>query len=172
MNRKRQNERGAQIVEFAVVLPVLLLLALIVAKGANLIRVYQIVNNGAREGARLSELPQNNYQAVNSATGTSLTNPQTCTFDSSTTTSPHPVCQNVANYIRNNNAVGGDPTQCPTLTVVVNQAFAPASDGGNPHYSSVTATCAYNLRYLRTIPFYSIANTINIQRTAVFVNLY
>src|SRR5919201_2868345 len=106
MNRKRQNERGAQIVEFAVVLPVLLLLALIVAKGANLIRVYQIVNNGAREGARLSELPQNNYQAVNSATGTSLTNPQTCTFNSSTTTTPHPVCQDVANYIRNNNAVG------------------------------------------------------------------
>jgi Flp pilus assembly protein TadG len=168
MKRNRHNERGAQIVEFAVVLPLLLLLALIAAEGANLLRVYQILNNGAREGARLSVLPQDYYAAVSGG----MTNPQTCTFNSSIVTSPNPICQNVANYVWNNNAVGGDPTQCTTLTVVVNQTFAPASDSGNPHYSSVTVTCAYTMHYLPTLPFYSIPGAFNIRRTAVFANLY
>ena len=172
MKCNQQKERGAQIDEFALVLPVLILLALIAAEGANLLRVHQIVNNGAREGARVSVLAQDYYLGVNSATGARLTNPQTCTFNSTTTTSPDPVCQSVANYVRSNNAVGGDPTQCTTLTVVVNQTFAPASDSGNPHYSSVTATCAYTLRYLPSLPFYSIASAVNVRRTAVFANLY
>jgi len=170
--KRNQSERGSLIVEFAVVLPLLIFLALIVAEGANLLRVYQIVNNGAREGARLSELPQNYYVAVNNAIDAGLTNPQTCTFNSSSTTSLDPVCQNVANYVRNNNAVGADPNQCSTLTVVVNQTFAPASDSGNPHYSSVGVTCAYTLRYLPKLPFYTVASTLNVQRTAVFANLY
>jgi Flp pilus assembly protein TadG len=172
MKHQHADERGVEIVEFAVVLPVLMLLALIVAEGANLLRVYQIVNNGAREGARVSVLAQDYYSAVNSAKGTALTNPQTCTFTSSSATSPDPVCQTVANYIRNNNVVGGDPTQCTTLTVVVNQTFAPASDSGNPHYSNVTVTCAYTLHYLPKLPFYSIVSGVNVRRTVVFANLY
>ena len=171
MKANSDKQRGAQIVEFAFVLPVLILLAMIVAEGANLLRVYQIVNNGAREGARLSVLPQDSYVAVNSVSG-GMTNPQTCTFNSSSITSPNPVCQNVANYVRNNNAIGGDPTQCTNLTVIVNQAFAPPSDSANPHYSRVAVTCSYTLHYLPKVPFYAIASALSIQRAAVFANLY
>ena len=48
MKANRHNEAGSQIVEFAVVLPVLVLMALIVAEGANVFRVYQVVTNAAR----------------------------------------------------------------------------------------------------------------------------
>src|SRR5579863_7690257 len=53
----RRKERGTQIVEFAVVLPIIMLLSLAVAEGANMFRVYQLVANASREGARLSSLP-------------------------------------------------------------------------------------------------------------------
>ena len=77
----RNNERGSQIVEFAVGLPLIILLALLVAEGANMFRVFQLVTNAAREGARLSTLPQDRYIAINNTTNYNLTNPQTCTFE-------------------------------------------------------------------------------------------
>jgi hypothetical protein len=80
MNRQRYGQRGTLIAEFAVVLPVVILLTLLVAEGANLLRVYQVVANAAREGARLSMLPQDHYLAVNQTTNAHLTNPQTCIF--------------------------------------------------------------------------------------------
>ena len=52
----RFGERGTQLIEFAIVLPLIVLLALIVAEGANMFRVYELVANAAREGARLSSL--------------------------------------------------------------------------------------------------------------------
>lgn len=172
MKHNREHERGSQIVEFAVILPVLLLLALIVAEGANLFRVYQVVTNASREGARLSVLSQNRYVAINQTTNFKLTNPQTCTFSASTTTSNHPVCQAVADYVQNNEIVGNAFVQCPTVTVTVDQANAPTSDSGNPDYSRVDVSCAYSLRYLPRLPSYTLASAINIRRVSIFRNFY
>jgi hypothetical protein len=149
-----------------------MLLALLVAEGANLFRVYQVVANAAREGARLSMLPQDRYLAVNQVTSAHLTNPQTCTFRGGSVASDHPVCAGVAQYAQNNNIGGTSSIQCSTLTVMVNQTYAPPSDSGNPNYSQVSVTCAYTLRYLPLLPFYSIAAPVNIQRSATFANLY
>ena len=172
MKRSGRRERGSQIVEFAVILPVLLLLALIVAEGANLFRVYQVVTNATREGARLSVLSQNRYVAINQTTNFKLTNPQTCTFTATDTTNNHPVCQAVADYMQNNEIVGNAFVQCPTVTVTVDQTDAPSSDSGNPDYSRVDVSCAYSLRYLPRLPSYSLANAINIRRTTIFRNFY
>jgi Flp pilus assembly protein TadG len=172
MKRNSQKERGSQIVEFAVILPVLLLLALIVAEGANLFRVYELVTNAAREGARLSVLSQNDYVAINQTTNFKLTNPQTCTFSAKSTTSNHPVCQAVADYVQNNEVVGNAFVQCPTVTVTVDQVNAPASDSANSHYSRVDVSCTYSLRYLPRLPSYTVANAINVRRTSIFRNLY
>jgi Flp pilus assembly protein TadG len=168
---KRARERGTQIVEFAVVLPLIILFVLITAEGANMFRVYQVVDNAAREGARLSILAQNFYQGLNSL-GNSFTNPQTCTFTKSGTSSTFPVCQDVANYMQNNTTIGDLLVQCPTLTVGVNQLYAPASDTSTAHYSQVSVTCAYSLQYLPRLPFSSVASVVNIQRSAIFLNLY
>lgn len=172
MKTPGHRERGVQIAEFAVVLPVIILLALLVAEGAHLFRVYQVMANAAREGARLSMLPQDHYLAVNQSSNAHLTNPQTCAFSGGSTASAHPVCAGVARYAQNNNIGGSGPIQCSTLTVTVDQTYAPASDSGNPHYSQVRVICAYRLRYLPRLPFYSIAGPVSIRRSATFANLY
>lgn len=48
----RRSERGAELVEFALVLPVLLLVGLGICDFGMLFQRYEIVTNAAREGAR------------------------------------------------------------------------------------------------------------------------
>lgn len=56
-----QRERGAELVEFAMVLPVLLLLLFAVADIGFMLRAYGVVNNAAREGARLAIMEAAGY---------------------------------------------------------------------------------------------------------------
>ena len=50
-------EDGAQLVEFALVLPLLLLVMLGIAEFGFIFQRYEVVTNAAREGARLAVLP-------------------------------------------------------------------------------------------------------------------
>jgi Flp pilus assembly protein TadG len=52
VSTRRRSERGAEIVEFALVLPVLLLIGLGICDFGMLFQRYEIVTNAAREGAR------------------------------------------------------------------------------------------------------------------------
>ena len=53
----RENQRGAVLVEMAIVLPLLLVLLVGVVDYGLILREYQILQNAAREGARLAILP-------------------------------------------------------------------------------------------------------------------
>lgn len=55
----RGGERGVMMMELALVLPFLILIAMLVMEGSRMIRTHQVLNNAAREGARLSVLPEN-----------------------------------------------------------------------------------------------------------------
>jgi hypothetical protein len=55
--RRLQDERGAELVEFAFVLPLLLLLVLGLVEFGFLFQRYLVVTNAAREGARVAMLP-------------------------------------------------------------------------------------------------------------------
>lgn len=57
LRRLRRSERGAELVEFAIVLPVLLLLLGGIIDFALLFQSYEVATNAAREGARLAVLP-------------------------------------------------------------------------------------------------------------------
>lgn len=50
-------EKGAQLVEFALVLPLLLLVLLGIAEFGFMFQRYEVVTNAAREGARIAVLP-------------------------------------------------------------------------------------------------------------------
>jgi Flp pilus assembly protein TadG len=65
--RQCRSESGAELVEFAFVLPVLLLLIAAIADFALLFQSYEVATNAAREGARLAVLPGytvNDYATV------------------------------------------------------------------------------------------------------------
>jgi Flp pilus assembly protein TadG len=59
------GERGAELVEFALILPLLLLLLLGIMDFGFLFQRYEVVTNAAREGARVAILPD--YEANVSA---------------------------------------------------------------------------------------------------------
>lgn len=54
---RRSSQRGAEIVELAIILPLLLLITAGIVDFGLLFRDYQIVTNAAREGARVRVLP-------------------------------------------------------------------------------------------------------------------
>lgn len=53
----RKSERGAELVEFALVFPLLLLVSLGIIDFGLLFQRYEVLTNAAREGARVSVLP-------------------------------------------------------------------------------------------------------------------
>jgi Flp pilus assembly protein TadG len=57
--RRKRKERGVAMMEFALLLPFLVLIVMLVVEGSRMIRTHQVLNNAAREGARLSILPEN-----------------------------------------------------------------------------------------------------------------
>jgi len=67
--RRSSSESGAELVEFALVLPILLLLIASIADFGLLFHSHEVTTNAAREGARLAVLPgydANGYAAVQS----------------------------------------------------------------------------------------------------------
>lgn len=94
--RRRGSERGAELVEFAVVLPVLLLLIAGIIDFAFLFQSYQVTTNAAREGARMAGLPGydlNNYAAARARVATYIqTGGARGTFTTGVTRVPLTVC--------------------------------------------------------------------------------
>jgi Flp pilus assembly protein TadG len=62
--RLPRGERGAALVEFALVLPLLLVVIAGVVDFGFLFQRYEVVTNAAREGARLASLPSYNGQTA------------------------------------------------------------------------------------------------------------
>lgn len=57
MTRRWRSERGAELIEFAVVMPILLLIIAGIIDFGMMFRTYEAVTNAAREGARVGVLP-------------------------------------------------------------------------------------------------------------------
>jgi Flp pilus assembly protein TadG len=57
VRRGRRGERGAELVEFALVLPILMLVLAGMVDMGFLFKNYEVVTNAAREGARMAALP-------------------------------------------------------------------------------------------------------------------
>jgi Flp pilus assembly protein TadG len=55
--RRWRSDEGAQLVEFALVLPLLLLVVLGIAEFGFIFQRYEVITNAAREGARMAVLP-------------------------------------------------------------------------------------------------------------------
>lgn len=162
---RMRRERGTQIVELAVVLPLLAFLALVVSEGAGVVRAHQVINNAAREGARISaeQLNQGAISSVQTAiadyacfNGVKLSGAST---SACTSTSFHVTCSTSGS------------------AVTVNQAVLVATGSGvSVPSSQVTVTCAYPLTFLPALSFpswgISVPNSIPLKATATFRNFY
>ena len=121
--RRCRSEEGAQLIEFALVLPLLLFVVLGIAEFGFMFQRYEVVTNAAREGARMAVLP---------GYGTADVQARVATYVSSgrvpTTTSP-------ANPV-----------------VVVENVSIPVS-GGRPPISAkrVTVTYTYTYQFLNAL---------------------
>jgi Flp pilus assembly protein TadG len=172
IDSRRQGESGTQVVEFAIVVPLLAFLALLVSEGAGIVRAHQVINNAAREAAHQSAMPAND-PGVNP---NSITAVQTAAADYA--------CFN------NVQLVGGTTSACSTATykpnvkcgtsgssVSVNQAFVINTASGVEEFASqVTVTCSYPLSYLPALSFpwlgINIPNSIPLKTTATFRNFW
>lgn len=142
-----RRQRGTQVLELAIALPVLCFLAFLVTEAAALVRVHQVINNAAREAARISSLQEENSVAVvENAARTYVTTyvPTAC----------------------ETNADGN-----PIIGVTVDQTMEidPGGSFSNIKASQVTVTCNYKLVWVP--PFFEVNSTIPLKSTAVFRNL-
>jgi Flp pilus assembly protein TadG len=60
VRRRWHSERGAELIEFALVMPILLFIIAAIVDFGMMFRDFEVVTNAAREGARVGVLP--NYQ--------------------------------------------------------------------------------------------------------------
>lgn len=56
---RNSRQRGAALLEFALCLPMLVLIIMLVLEGSRVVRTHQVLNNAAREGARIAILQEN-----------------------------------------------------------------------------------------------------------------
>jgi Flp pilus assembly protein TadG len=145
---RRHSERGTATVEFALLLPVMVVLALIVSEGASVIRTHQVLNNAAREGARVASIPESRIVdgASNAAVITAV--------------------KNAAVTYAGNNGVTITPAN-----VTVNQLLmVPTASGVGLTASQVTVSYSYPLTYLPN--FGSISASVPMSVSAEFKNFY
>jgi Flp pilus assembly protein TadG len=152
--RSRNRERGTQLVEFALVLPFLLFMGMFVTEGANLLRTHQVLNNGAREGARLAILE--NMKCADSA----------CSTD--------PTIQNaVLYYLCANSVLNQNCGGSTTTTVTINQAVPVTDANGEIMWTSlVTVSRPYALPLMSSIPWFGVPASVTLTVSAQFRDFY
>lgn len=171
----REKEKGTQIAELAVALPLLVFLVLGAIEGGSMLRVHQLLNNAAREGTRMAITENVAYAANRDA-----------------------IIQNVvSNYLTNNNALPGGGTftlgQCATWSAGTNvNTDWPFAPGGTlpaagaitgtltlasgqtviTPMAQVTVTCAYKFFFLPTLPGLQRQPTVTLQGRTTMMDLF
>jgi Flp pilus assembly protein TadG len=161
--KRRRRQRGTQIAEFALVLPILAFLAMAVSEGANFIRAHEVLNNAAREAARAASTADN-------ANG----------WNSSTTQNTV-AAQAACSYLRTNSSAfaGWNATQDATcsdaaFTIAVTRApaNAPKLNGVAMSMTQATVTYRYPLQFMPSLPQVGLPNPLPLTGSAQFRNFY
>jgi Flp pilus assembly protein TadG len=155
------NQRGSQIVELALVLPLLVFLALVISEGVGIVHAHQIMTNAARESARMAVLQENKFMLPPSA---GLQDVASCYMARNNVFPPTipTACS----------SVGTRTSNCVTATyaVTIQQILIPQGATNMPA-TKVTISCDYRLRYFQFQAF-NIAPTIPLTSVVEFRNLY
>jgi Flp pilus assembly protein TadG len=162
-----RQERGSQILELAAVLPLLLFLTLAAIEGGSMLRVHELLNNAAREGARI---------AVNPTFGTAANRNSM-------------VQQTVTDYLNRNNIIpSGSFTlgQCSSWSAGSDVAVSsgpgdtfqippPVTPSANVtmQMTRVTVTCPYQFYFLPRLSFFGRSPlAVNLQGSTLLLDMY
>ena len=140
--KRRSGERGAMLMELALLLPLLVLIIMLVLEGSALIRTHQILNNAAREGARLSVVKEN----------------QGSTAD---------IVTQVVAYAAQNGV-----TITAANVTINQSAWIPVAGAPSISASQVTVNCSYTFHYLAVFAWLGVPSTYTLQGAAEFRNFY
>lgn len=184
-NPRRKRECGTQVAEFAVALPLLLFLVLLVTEGAGLVRAHQVLNNIAREGARFASSEQR-FQSTGSGSldhtrpiiedmmTYGWTNNVSVLCDG-TVTAP---CSAPADSVLPAPTYGpgshsytytGSSSMCPSASMVMIQPiYVATATGVYITTSRIVVTCNYKLQYMPRL--LGIPNTVPLRAMAEFRN--
>jgi Flp pilus assembly protein TadG len=140
--KRRSGERGAMLMELALLLPLLVLIIMLVLEGSALIRTHQILNNAAREGARLSVMQENEGNTADIVT-------------------------QVVAYAAQNGV-----TITAANVTINQSAWIPVAGAPSISASQVTVNCSYTFHYLAVFAWLGVPSTYTLQGAAEFRNFY
>ena len=146
--RRLGSEEGAELVEFALVLPFLLLVVLGIAEFGILLQRYEVLVNAAREGARVAVLPGYSDTDV-SARVTQYIDSGRVPY-----TSTNPTIATTSQSLVISPGVGLPTTTIPmkrvtvtyTYTFMFLPTFARWGRAANPSFSTLTLTTVAEMR--------------------------
>jgi len=156
--RARRREHGTQIVELALVLPLLVILLFLAIEGAGLVRTRQVVVNAARETARLGSLKENSLDPSNM-----LEDNATCYLLKNGITVP-------AARVPASCGTSVATPVCSTYSVTITHPVVTKADGSQMNMTRIALSCGYQLRFLPKLS--AIGTVVNIGFGAQFRNLY
>lgn len=151
------GERGTQVAELAIILPLMLLLSFIIAEGAGFIRLHEVINNAAREGARLSTIQEN---ADHTADIVNAISRYACNNGVQLSGTGLPACSGTPSVV------------CPSATITVLQHQYVSATPVGYQMSKVTVQCQYQLTYLPALPWFGISNQVALGGNAEFREFY
>jgi hypothetical protein len=160
---KSRRQRGTQIVEFAVVLPLLSLLGMIIIEAGSFVRAHQVINNAAREAAHISSLSEGK-DFIDTASQTNVLG-----FLAA--------CKYLNNYKNAFPGWTGDPSCGSPFEIVVEDVGstdpdAIIVDGVNMPSTRAIVRYHYTLKYFPHVPFFGSPGQLTIQAKAQFRNFY
>jgi Flp pilus assembly protein TadG len=139
MKRTSKSERGAALVEFALALPLLLVVIAGIVDFGFLFQRYEVLTNAVREGARVASLPGYiNCGAVD----------------------PAPINDRIVQYVQTGLALS-TPAQADaltTVTVTCDTLTVAAPGGGTFDVDTAVVTATYNHSFLMLGPMLSLIN--------------
>lgn len=142
----RHGQRGNQLLELAIITPVILLLALGMVDMASLYRTHQILNNATREGARFAIQPEHRGKIED-------------------------IQLAVVNYFNDRRDVGYSQQALTVDNVTIDQSvYVPTESGVFMRTSRITVTYKYTFLYLPHLS--RIPAGLNLSTAAQFRDLY
>lgn len=159
--RRRHAQRGTQILEFAIVLPILMFFAMAVSEGASFIHAHEVLNNAANEAARIASLAEN------------------ASWDGGQNSV---AIQAACDYLRANSGAfvnwnAAKDTTCsdPAFTIQVTRvtlADAPIVNGVAMTSSQAVVMYRYPLQMFPALSWVGLPNPLPLRGTAQFRNFY